>query len=303
MGLQLPPLAVPEAGAALERGAAWVVVPLWETVDPLRLAEHAAAGLAVVGIVDRRAWEAGPLERTAALFGPSLTAIVAGNEPDGSGPASWTMDQAAAAALLGDVAAAFRAVNPSILVGWPGLISGQPAWAEPAADAGADVVLLHLYAATEETVGSLLENYRAVTPLPLVISECWPDAAVARAARAAGAAAVAWWLETPGDARPGEALGIAGHDDLERAFSALAAEWMEGQVTQAEDIAALKALAAAQRQEIQILERQQSLQTAAIRRILEGRWQASGFGAESAEAELYALDPTLEGQVAVVPFP
>jgi hypothetical protein len=45
--------------------------------------------------------------------------------------------------------------------------------------------------------------------------------------------------------------------------------------------------------ELRLLQRQQALQTRAIRAYIEGRV----VGADSAEAWLYALDPSLQGQL------
>jgi hypothetical protein len=50
-------------------------------------------------------------------------------------------------------------------------------------------------------------------------------------------------------------------------------------------------------QELQLLQRQQSFQTRAIAAYVEGRVT----GADSAEAYLYALDPTLQGKLTPKP--
>ena len=50
------------------------------------------------------------------------------------------------------------------------------------------------------------------------------------------------------------------------------------------------------------LQQQQALQTSLMQHIIEGKWDAGSHGADSAEAILYALNPTLKGQVTVLPF-
>jgi hypothetical protein len=54
--------------------------------------------------------------------------------------------------------------------------------------------------------------------------------------------------------------------------------------------------------QIEQLKNQQSLQTMMMQHIIQGKWDAAANGADSAEAALYALNPTLQGQISVLPF-
>jgi hypothetical protein len=50
------------------------------------------------------------------------------------------------------------------------------------------------------------------------------------------------------------------------------------------------------------LQQEQALQAQAILNIIRGRWDAAQNGAQSAEAILVALSPSLQGKVNAVPF-
>ena len=50
------------------------------------------------------------------------------------------------------------------------------------------------------------------------------------------------------------------------------------------------------------LQQEQALQTQAILNTIRGRWDAAQNGAQSAEAILVALSPSLQGKVHAIPF-
>jgi hypothetical protein len=50
------------------------------------------------------------------------------------------------------------------------------------------------------------------------------------------------------------------------------------------------------------LQQEQVLQTQAILNTIRGRWDAAQNGSQSAEANLVALSPSLQGKVHAVPF-
>ena len=49
-------------------------------------------------------------------------------------------------------------------------------------------------------------------------------------------------------------------------------------------------------------QQQQALLTQALLNVIRGQWDAAQFGAQSAEAFLVALNPSLQGKVDAVPF-
>ena len=49
-------------------------------------------------------------------------------------------------------------------------------------------------------------------------------------------------------------------------------------------------------------QQQQALLTQAMLNIIRGRWDAAQYGAQSAEAFLVALNPSLQGKIDAVPF-
>jgi hypothetical protein len=75
------------------------------------------------------------------------------------------------------------------------------------------------------------------------------------------------------------------------------------------DVSALQAANQQQAQVIAHLQRaidqtqqQQALLTQALLHAIRGEWDAAQFGAESAEAFLVALNPSLQGKVNAIPF-
>jgi hypothetical protein len=74
------------------------------------------------------------------------------------------------------------------------------------------------------------------------------------------------------------------------------------QPTQVDPILELKANVTQLAQSMQQLQAQMAIHTELMRRALEGKWDGAHHGADSAEADLYALNPTLQGKVTVVPF-
>jgi hypothetical protein len=50
------------------------------------------------------------------------------------------------------------------------------------------------------------------------------------------------------------------------------------------------------------IQQQQALHTQALLDIIRGQWDAAQFGAESVEAILVALNPSLQGKVHAIPF-
>lgn len=49
-------------------------------------------------------------------------------------------------------------------------------------------------------------------------------------------------------------------------------------------------------------QQQQALQTQALLNLVRGQWDAARYGAQSVEAILVALNPSLQGKVDVTPF-
>ena len=91
-------------------------------------------------------------------FGASLKYIQWGNEPDGTGIASWTMDHARVNRLLG-VARDVFPYRQYTLIG-PGLVSGQPEWAQGLALHLVDALSAHPYAKGCQTADARRElNY------------------------------------------------------------------------------------------------------------------------------------------------
>ena len=122
--------------------------------------------------------------------------VEVGNEPDGTGPSSWTRSTDEFAADL----RIYRGTFPAHVMISGGLVSGDPGYLATAAATGAldgyAGIGVHPYAKPADQAAALLARYAAVAPLPLVVSE-WnrPAAEIPGfVAMLAGAARQAYWF-------------------------------------------------------------------------------------------------------------
>lgn len=245
-------------------------------------------GMALVPVITRTWVDEFPTFRAAAdefatVWGGIADYVQVGNEPDQVSPSSWTMDESASAYLVRAFRDALQDDGwPGRLIG-PGLASGNGRWAEMSSRS-ADAVGLHPYG-EGVAIAAFLERYRWWS-LPLWITEWWPNEQATRLAlEQPDVEAVFWWWHQPDSAD----LAIKDRLDRHAAFARLAQQYTQrGPQMPTTD------------ERLAELEKQQSLQTEAIKRMLEGKFKG---GVESAEAIAYALNPGFLGKLQAVDFP
>jgi hypothetical protein len=166
----LDPAGEPSPDALREAGFSWVRLVSRPGVERY-VADCQAAGLLVLAVVAR--------ESQGYVFGgPDIWQF--GNEPDASGPSSWTMS-------AGDYVAQFafyQQTYPHLTWIGAGLASGEPTWwvAAMAIQGPASLHMsgfaVHPYNKTAAQAATLLRAYQKVTPaLPLWVTE-WHRPAV-----------------------------------------------------------------------------------------------------------------------------
>lgn len=149
LGINVAPDAAPAALAAT--GAKWIrcVYREWlkrswlealrsHGIDPLLVGDSSPDSLGK----DERKWST-RMEDARTRYGDLVKYWSWGNEPDGSGPASWAMDAAQVNRLLAAARAAFPKDKFTLV--FPGLVSGQPNWLNSVNYWLADVLDVHPY--------------------------------------------------------------------------------------------------------------------------------------------------------------
>lgn len=209
-------------GVIAATGARWVRLVLRQDGD-LRpwLADCRQHGINALGVLARESvvpfdsWNAAATWY-AQRYGPLLSAVQPGNEPDQSGPASWTMTPGEFGAAL-NMGLTFKRLVSGLPVVAGGLASGNAQWPNGVTTWGwVDAIAIHYPAGAAK-----VQEY-ARLGRPIWITEGWPDPAIIRAciAQSDVPVYVAWWHDPVGDG----ALPLLGHLDRIAAFQQIAKE-------------------------------------------------------------------------------
>lgn len=130
-----------------------------------------ANGLDVLWVVARESFQGvldwGQLATYRGLYGHRLALLQVGNEADHVSDSSWTMSPEDLNSLLG---AARRFFPDSTIVG-PGLVSGQATFIERVDLSLTDVLALHPYQESPETIDFYLSTYRQYWDGPIWFTE------------------------------------------------------------------------------------------------------------------------------------
>lgn len=175
LGANFPPLALPGQGPALESGARWGRFPLWPGVNHFDAANLLRAGILTLGIVDKTAL-VGSDYRTAAeriirAWGPNLSALQVGNEPDQQGDASSSLPAAELSTMLQAFREARDRIQPTLPLIGPGLASGQVEYLDTVDLRGYAAIAVHPYAKDQWGAAALVSFYQKRFQLPVWVTE------------------------------------------------------------------------------------------------------------------------------------
>lgn len=296
---------------ALAVGAGWARLVLDPDTDPAIPRAYREAHLAVLAVLARESFpDAGFAEWTATYarrHGAAVDAWQIGNEPDHRSPSSWDMPPAAYAALVGACAPVLRWLDPRAVVVGAGGASGDPAYFDRADIlAHLDAVAVHPYGQDGDVVPAPSGNFGkasdlvgryAALGLPVWVTEYGSDSSdehrsalyIGDLTRQFGA-----------DPRVRVALHFCLYDWMVRGFGLydeLGRLKPQGRAFLAAATSAGGGPVATVEERLAQLERQQSLQSEAISKILADHYQD---GPQSAKGLLVQLDPNKFGSLAVV---
>lgn len=285
LGVNVPTTGMADLDLLTQSKAAWArLVLLPDAGDRLRYYRN--AGLKVLGVLARESMEACPdrpgwLRWYAERFAPLVDALQVGNEPDHTSPSSWTMSLTNLTQLGAVARGEFHRYVPSLPIVMGGLASGNPGYldTEVSWPAVFGICAIHPYTQTITSIGSFVQSYRNhARGKPLWATEfAWYDGIARPLADLLPVSMMYCWQRWAGwqDALVDE----QGAPTVRYAqFRALAHEVNRVATTS---------------ERLEQLEKQQSLQTDALKAIGQLLWKP---GVESLEGTLRTLtgDPNLE---------